>query len=472
MKSKFLKRTLSILMAVLTVAGTMFGSATSAFAAEQLDATDVQYPRPHDSHYGDGTFGRSEQNLMSGWYASSNDRFWAHSLDSYTGQVMYCIEPGVERPTGATFMKSGESFWDNYPSDLNETIAPDDIKVLLGRIMQYGYQGNLSLDWDTANDSDADQLANLIATQMLVWETVVGERDALFNHVDTGGRDEVFATAVRSDNPIRDRIVSHYNRIVSSVQSHTVIPSFMARSSGKADTIELEWDGSSYKAVLTDSNDVLGNYSFTSDNSNLSFSTSGNKLTISTTVAPTGAVTISATKSNTRTGVITWTDGVSGGGYQDVVTYGESVSDPVKAFLNVKVSYGGVKIVKTAEDGKVSGITFTVEGNGYKETATTDKNGVISLANLKPGKYTVTEAASDAYEPQDPQTVTVEIGKTAEVTFNNTLKRGDLQIIKSAEDGMVEGIKFRLYGTATNGSKVDETAVTDAKGVATLRCDL
>lgn len=469
MKSKFLKRTLSILMAVLTVAGTMFSSATPAFAAEQLDATDVQYPRPHDSHYGDGTFGRSEQNLMSGWYASSNDRFWAHSLDSYTGQVMYCIEPGVERPTGATFTKSGESFWDNYPSDLNETIAPDDIKVLLGRIMQYGYQGNLSLDWDTANDSDADQLANLIATQMLVWETVVGERDALFNHVDTGGRDEVFATAVRSDNPIRDRIVSHYNRIVSSVQSHTVIPSFMARSSGKADTIELEWDGSSYKAVLTDSNDVLGNYSFTSDNSNLSFSTSGNKLTISTTVAPTGAVTISASKNNTRTGVITWTDGVSGGGYQDVVTYGESVSDPVKAFLNVKVSYGGVKIVKTAEDGKVSGITFTVEGNGYKETATTDKNGVISLANLKPGKYTVTEAASDAYEPQDPQTVTVEIGKTAEVSFNNTLKRGDLQIIKSAEDGLVEGIKFRLYGTATHGSKVDETAITDAKGVATFK---
>lgn len=42
MKSKFLKRTLSILMAALTVAGTMFGSATPAFAAEQLDATDPE----------------------------------------------------------------------------------------------------------------------------------------------------------------------------------------------------------------------------------------------------------------------------------------------------------------------------------------------------------------------------------------------------------------------------------------------
>ena len=201
--------------------------------------------------------------------------------------------------------------------------------------MQYGYQGNLSLDWDTANDSDADQLANLIATQMLVWETVVGERDALFNHVDTGGRDEVFATGVRSDNPIRDRIVSHYNRIVSSVQSHTVIPSFMARSSGKADTIELEWDGSSYKAVLTDSNGVLGNYSFTSDNSNLSFSTSGNKLTISTTVAPTSAVTISATKSNIRSGVITWTDGVSGG-VKRVMVDGAEAADGFVAWSTIQ----------------------------------------------------------------------------------------------------------------------------------------
>ena len=52
------------------------------------------------------------------------------------------------------------------------------MKTLLGRIMQYGYQGNLSLDWRSQNEADADKLAHMMATQALVWETVVGERDA------------------------------------------------------------------------------------------------------------------------------------------------------------------------------------------------------------------------------------------------------------------------------------------------------
>lgn len=61
-------------------------------------------------------------------------------------------------------------FWDNYPSQYNNTIEPDDIKLLLGRIMQYGYQGNLSTSWRSQNDSNADKLAHAFATQLLVWE--------------------------------------------------------------------------------------------------------------------------------------------------------------------------------------------------------------------------------------------------------------------------------------------------------------
>jgi hypothetical protein len=57
----------------------------------------------------------------------------------------------------------GENFWDNYPSQYNNTIEPDDIKVLLGRIMQYGYQGNISTSWKSQNDADADKMAHAIA---------------------------------------------------------------------------------------------------------------------------------------------------------------------------------------------------------------------------------------------------------------------------------------------------------------------
>ena len=61
-----------------------------------------------------------------------------------------------------------------------------------------------------------------------------------------------------------------------------------------------------------------------------------------------------------------WSDGHYGpdGTMQDVVTYSATISDPVKAYLNLKVSYGSTKIVKTSEDGKVEGISFTITGNG------------------------------------------------------------------------------------------------------------
>ncbi|MBQ3761592.1 MAG: hypothetical protein II875_06235 [Clostridia bacterium] len=37
----------------------------------------------------------------------------------------------------------------------------------------------------------------------------------------------------------------------------------------------------------------------------------------------------------------------------------------------------------------------------------TDANGVIDIADLQPGTYTVTEDESELYAPQPPQTVTV-----------------------------------------------------------------
>ena len=50
--------------------------------------------------------------------------------------------------------------------------------------MQYGYTGKNSVDWVSTNSSKADDCANHLATQLLVWETVIGERDENFNHVD------------------------------------------------------------------------------------------------------------------------------------------------------------------------------------------------------------------------------------------------------------------------------------------------
>lgn len=90
----------------------------------------------------------------------------------------------------------------------------------------------------------------------------------------------------------------------------------------------------------------------------------------------------------------------------------------------------------------------------------------IQVDNLMPGVYTVTEQNYDRYEPQEVRRVTVVAGQVAKVTFSNVLKRGDLQVIKSSEDDLVEGVTFRLYGTSLSGIAVDEYAVTDKNGVA------
>ena len=134
-------------------------------------------------------------------------------------------------------------------------------------------------------------------------------------------------------------------------------------------------------------------------------------------------------------------------------------------FANV-LKRGSLKIKKTSEDGIVAGITFRVTGNGYDQTATTNDAGELLLQNLLPGTYTVTEQdAPDRYEPQQPKTVTVTANATAEVTFANVLKRGNLKIKKVSEDGVVAGITFRVTGT--NG--YDQTATTNDAGELLLQ---
>ncbi len=467
MKTQKIKKVMSLFLAALMCVTTLAGFETTAYAAEETDEVYlISFPRDGDANY-DGEWGHDSFNFMNGWFSGTSRYTTVRAMGSYEGNICYCIEPGVPQNTGDRFTKKGEDFWDNYPSSYNQTISPDDIKLFIGRIFQYGYTGTISTSWRSQNEG-GDKLAHAVATQLLVWETVVGERDVDFNKVSTGNKDAIL-DEISPNHPLRDKIMSYYNSIAASVQTHSKVPSFFAKSTGKAQNIELEWDGTKYTATLTDTNNVLSNYSFSASVSGISFSVSGNKLTITADKAPSGTVTITAEKKNSqRRGVITWTDGIYGpnGKLQDVVTYAQSVNDPVKGYLNIKVSYGSAKIVKTSEDGKVEGISFTITGNGVNKTVQTGAGGTIQIDNLTPGVYTVTEQNYDKYEPQEVRRVTVISGQVATVNFSNVLKRGDLTVTKTSEDGLNEGVKFHLSGTSLSGLAVDEYAVTDSSGKA------
>ncbi len=131
---------------------------------------------------------------------------------------------------------------------------------------------------------------------------------------------------------------------------------------------------------------------------------------------------------------------------------------------------GSVRIIKTSEDGVVAGFSFTLTGNGETRTGTTNVEGEIMIDNLMPGTYIVTENLTDAQKLKytcspESQQVAVVADNTAVVTFVNTLNTSGLRIVKTSEDGTVEGFTFRLTGTTLTGEQIDITGMTNELGV-------
>lgn len=312
MKKNLFKRGMAgLLSLVMCLTALVWIGTTTAYAAgERAEVYLVSFPRSGDANIDySGTWGHLELRFMNGWFLGASNYTIIRALHSYDGNICYCIEPGTPQETGDSYTSKDETFWDNLPSDFNGTISPYDMKLFIGRIMQYGYTGPISGSWRSQNAGDAATLAQAMATQVLIWETVVGERDEDFNHISPGSYDAV-KSVVSTAHPLYSQFISCYNSMEASVQRHSAIPSFMSKNPNRAQSVELEWDGSSYTATLTDHNRVLSDYSFSANEDGISFSVSGNKLTITAATAPSDSVKITASKSGaTRRGIITWTDG-------------------------------------------------------------------------------------------------------------------------------------------------------------------
>ena len=121
-------------------------------------------------------------------------------------------------------------------------------------------------------------------------------------------------------------------------------------------------------------------------------------------------------------------------------------------FTNVQ--YGKLKIVKTIEgDGSVAGWKFKVTDSEGAEIEgspfTSDENGEIEIGYVLPGKYTIEEIIPDGSlyycKSENPQTVTITQGETAEVTFTNALRPGKITLNKVDTQGKpLAGATFLL----------------------------
>ena len=120
---------------------------------------------------------------------------------------------------------------------------------------------------------------------------------------------------------------------------------------------------------------------------------------------------------------------------------------------------GGVKIIKTMPDGgSTAGWKFEVydSDNELVGVFTTGEDGTVFTDHLLPGTYTVKEIIPEdspyTCDAPNPQTVAISAGQTAEVTFTNRMKPGEIRIQKTDTDGeSLAGAEFLLEWSRDGG---------------------
>ena len=369
--------------------------------------------------------------------------------------VAYCIEPGVV--LGESGGHSGSSTTIGGMTDGTgalERLSREQVEAM-GVVLMYGQR-------EIARRADAEsvrlqKLRRHAATQAIIWEIACGWRSATppYTRYDSTLYDALtpsleIAVGVWNSKFFIDGIDEAYDEIASQLEQHGTIPSFMNRSKSNAPSYELIADGNGrYSITLTDRNNVLSKYSFT-NTSDLTFSVSGNKLTI-TANGPISDTLVAPTKqapSLDSQVFYVWE-------YKEqqklMSCKTEPVVSPIPAYFYVTAPdlTASLNLTKTTEDGKnLSGWKFGIYSdsgcsNLISGPHTTDANGKISVDNLTAGTVYVKELghtdstinALYSCSSTNPQKVMLTAGETAKVSFHNKLNTGDVKLVKQTNTG-------------------------------------
>ena len=369
--------------------------------------------------------------------------------------VAYCIEPGVV--LGESGGHSGSSTTIGGMTDGSgalERLSREQVEAM-GVVLMYGQR-------EIAHRADAEsvrlqKLRRHAATQAIIWEIACGWRSATppYTRYDSTLYDALtpsleIAVGVWNSKFYIDGIDEAYDEIASQLEQHGTIPSFMNRSKSNAPSYELIADGNGrYSITLTDRNNVLSKYSFT-NTSDLTFSVSGNKLTI-TANGPISDTLVAPTKqapSLDSQVFYVWE-------YKEqqklMSCKTEPVVSPIPAYFYVTAPdlTASLNLTKTTEDGKnLSGWKFGIYSdsgcsNLISGPHTTDANGKISVDNLTAGTVYVKELghtdstinALYSCSSTNPQKVVLTAGETAKVSFHNKLNTGDVKLVKQTNTG-------------------------------------
>ena len=302
--------------------------------------------------------------------------------DFANGQEAYCIEPGIMLAHGDVLRSDVIDVWNSFSYEQQNAIK---LALLCGRA---GNSSNLP----------GTPSCQQTATQMLIWEFVTGARQPSPPY--TRGNDEIYTCLV--SNGQNAEIGQIYDTILSYMLSYMTLPSFMTAVSTTAPQEELFYDGTTYSLALTDTNNVIGNYSFAASDTVVSTEVSGNQLILRSASPLSASVTVVATRNSAYTAASTFTP-YGSTTRQDIVVGVEAVGG-MTGYLTLKANRKEFRVAVAKEDG----ITGTAQGDGtlagavyglYNgdtliETCATDANGQFTTGYYEAGDdWTIREIA-------------------------------------------------------------------------------
>ena len=302
--------------------------------------------------------------------------------DFANGQEAYCIEPGIMLAHGDVLRSDVIDVWNSFSYEQQNAIK---LALLCGRA---GNSTNLP----------GTPSCQQTATQMLIWEFVTGARQPSPPY--TRGNDEIYTCLV--SNGQNAEIGQIYDTILSYMLSYMTLPSFITAVSSSAPQEELTYDGTTYSLTLADTNNVIGNYSFSASDTVVSVEVSGNQLILRSASPLSAPVAVVATRNSAYTAASTFTP-YGSTTRQDIVVGVEAVGG-MTGYLTLKANRKEFRVTVTKENG----LTGTVQGDGtlagavyglYNgdtliETCTTDANGQFTTGYYEAGDdWTIREIA-------------------------------------------------------------------------------
>lgn len=196
-------------------------------------------------------FGTTQEIVIGDGLFIDHRNYWCmmHTTDSM--RAVYCLEPGRSVSSGDVYETDDTYSYLDYVQ--NPTLTSAEIQQLLKRVFQHAYTGNL----DTA-----ESYFQYVATQLLVWEVVVGQRDMNFELADNGYDSVSLVLTCFENSYAADKVGKYYLQYEETIKNHDESVSFAYASEYEAEEFTVEADENNLYTFIDD-NAVLSQFEVT-----------------------------------------------------------------------------------------------------------------------------------------------------------------------------------------------------------------